>query len=80
MEQAVGEAMSNDPLDNEVSVSVELTAQTGLPAEIKGKAKSRAISAFDRLLGNLVDFSNAWLEAAPAKKTGGNKCRSAGNS
>lgn len=54
---------SDDPLNNEVSVSGELT-ETGL----KGAAKSRALSAFDRLLGNVIDYPNSFLEGAATKR------------
>lgn len=53
-----------DPLDNEISISVELT-DSGL----KGKAKTRAVAAVDRLLGNVVDIPNVMIERwlAPAR-------------
>jgi hypothetical protein len=49
--------MTDDPLSNEVSISAELDE-----AGIKGKARSRTVSAFDRLLGNVLDAANPWLE------------------
>jgi len=60
--------MPDDVLNNEVSVGVEASGLSNLPVEVKGKAKSRFVSAIDRFLGNIVDWPNAWLEAGPAKK------------
>ena len=48
---------SPDPLDNEVSVSVDIK-ETGVTA----KSKSRLVSGLDRLLGNLSDWANVRLE------------------
>ena len=47
----------DDPLDKTISVGAEVTA-TG----VKANAKSRAVAAFDRLLGNVVDFVNIPIE------------------
>lgn len=49
--------MDSDPLDSEVSASLDLT-ETGL----KANAKSRAISGIDRLLGNITELVNIPLE------------------
>lgn len=46
-----------DPLSNEVSLSAKLESNG-----VKGAAKSRAIAAFDRLLGNVIDAPNAYIE------------------
>jgi Protein of unknown function (DUF2806) len=46
-----------DHLSGELSVSVQLE-ETGLTA----KAKSRAMVALDRLVGNVIDIPSAWLE------------------
>lgn len=53
-----------EPLDREVSFSVRLT-ESG----IEGRAKSRAVTAVDRLIGNTVDVPNVWIERwlAPAR-------------
>jgi len=48
---------TDDHLDNEIEVSAQLT-QSGVTA----KAKSRTVSAIDRLGGNLVDFLNTKIE------------------
>lgn len=48
---------SQDPLDNEVSVSLDIK-ETGVTA----KSKSRLVSGLDRLLGNLTDWANVRLE------------------
>jgi len=48
----------NDHLSNNVGVEARIT-ETGLSA----KAKSRAIAAFDRLLGSLIDIPVAKLES-----------------
>jgi len=53
--------MKNDPLDVDVSLSVDL-----LPSGVKGTAKSRAVAAFDRLLGNVIDLANPPLERLTA--------------
>ena len=55
--------MSEDHLSNETSVSAELT-ETG----VKAAAKSRAVAAFDRLIGNVADLGNAWLEAITIRR------------
>ena len=47
----------DDHLSNEVSVSAALT-ETG----IQGKARSRAISGVDRLIGNVTEFANVYFE------------------
>jgi len=54
--------MSEDHLSNETSISAELT-ETG----IKAAARSRAISSFDRLLGNMFEMANAPIERRNAK-------------
>lgn len=46
-----------DHLDREVAVFGEIT-----PAGVKGGAKSRAIAAFDRLVGSAIDVVTAPLE------------------
>lgn len=55
--------MSEDHLNNEVSVSARIT-ESGLEA----KSKSRLFSAVDRLLGSLFDVPSAALEASSARK------------
>lgn len=55
--------MSEDHLDNEISLSVDIT-----PTGIQGKAKTRAASGFDRLLGGIFDCASAPLEARAARK------------
>lgn len=55
--------MSDDHLGNEVSISGELT-ETG----IKAKAQSRILSAVDRLVGNVIDWPNTFIEADTAKR------------
>lgn len=52
-----------DPLSSDVSVSGEMT-ETG----IKASAKSRAVSAIDRLVGNVVDLANPFLEGIAARQ------------
>lgn len=47
----------SDPLDNEISVSAELTKNG-----VTGKANLRCLSALDRLIGNVFDQINPWLE------------------
>jgi hypothetical protein len=49
--------MNNDPLDKAISVGAELT-KSGLNVN----AKSRAVAAIDRLLGNWVDYVNLPVE------------------
>lgn len=49
--------MANDHLDNELSVSAEIT-----PTGVKAGARSRFLSAVDRLLGGVVDIANVPLE------------------
>ncbi|QPC93537.1 DUF2806 domain-containing protein [Mesorhizobium sp. INR15] len=51
-----------DHLDKETSVSAELT-----PTGVKASAKSRAIAAFDRLLGNVFERWNAPMESKTAE-------------
>ena len=55
--------MAKDSLDNEVSIAGQLTERG-----VKAKARSRFVSAADRLLGNLVDFPNPTLERIAARK------------
>lgn len=55
--------MTNDHLDNETSVSAELS-ETG----IKAAAKSRAVASFDRLLGSAADVGSAWFEGIATRK------------
>lgn len=50
-------SQSQDPLDGEISVSARLE-ESGLTAA----AKSRFLMALDRLLGNLLDLPNPFLE------------------
>jgi hypothetical protein len=51
-----------DHLDKETSVSAEIT-----PTGVKASARSRAISAFDRLIGNVFERWNAPMEAKTAE-------------
>lgn len=53
----------NNHLDNEISVTGELT-DTGF----KGSIKSRAASAFDRLAGSFIDWPTALIEGKTAKR------------
>jgi len=55
--------MSADHLDNELSVSADLT-----PTGIKARAKSRALSAFDRLLGAGFERLSIHLEMKNAEE------------
>ncbi len=55
--------MSDDHLSNETSISAELT-ETG----VKAAARSRAVSAVDRLVGNVADLGNAWLEGISGRR------------
>lgn len=55
--------MSEDHLNNEVSVSARIT-ESGVEA----KSKSRLFSAVDRLLGSVFDVPSAALEASSARK------------
>ncbi|TBC71539.1 DUF2806 domain-containing protein [Rhizobium leguminosarum] len=55
--------MSSDHLSNEVSVSGDLT-KTG----VKAAAKSRAVAAIDRLVGNIIDLPSAWVEGVSIKR------------
>ncbi len=52
-----------DHLSNEISISADLT-ETG----VKASAKSRTLSAFDRLCGGVVDIANAHLEGFAARR------------
>lgn len=52
-----------DHLSNEVSLSADLT-ETGL----KASARSRTLSAFDRLCGGVVDIANAHLEGIASRR------------
>jgi hypothetical protein len=52
-----GSMGKDDPLDKTTSIGAELTE-----AGVKLNAKSRAIAAADRLLGNLVDYVNLPVE------------------
>lgn len=54
--------MAEDHLSNEVSISAELT-----PSGVKAGAKSRLISAVDRIAGGIVDLVNVPLERAAQK-------------
>ncbi|WFU89481.1 DUF2806 domain-containing protein [Rhizobium sp. CC1099] len=60
--------MPEDHLSSETSLSVEITS-TG----IKASAKSRAIAAVERLLGNVADLGNAWIEGATTRKRAKNE-------
>lgn len=51
----------DDPLDNQVALEIQIT-KSGLT----GKAKSRAVSGFDRLIGNITEFFNVKIEAVTA--------------
>lgn len=53
--------MSDDHLSNEISVSAELT-----PTGVSAKAKSRTVSAFDRLIGSVIDRFTPKLERPAA--------------
>jgi hypothetical protein len=55
--------MSDDHLNEETSISAELT-ETG----VKAAAKSRAVASIDRLVGNVADLGNAWVEGVTARK------------
>jgi len=55
--------MGSDHLDREVSVSAKAT-----PTSIEAKVKSRAIAAFDRLVGSLFDRWGAPLEGDAARE------------
>ena len=52
-----------DHLDKETSVSAELTPTGG----VKASARSRAVAAFDRLIGNAFEKWNAPMEAKAAE-------------
>lgn len=52
-----------DHLDKETSVSAELTPSGG----VKASARSRAVAAFDRLIGNVFEKWNAPMEAKTAE-------------
>lgn len=54
---------SADPLGTEISVETSLT-ETGATA----KVKSRTISAFDRLGGNLIDWLNLPVESSNSRR------------
>ncbi|MBY3207046.1 DUF2806 domain-containing protein [Rhizobium laguerreae] len=54
--------MPEDHLNNETSLSAELT-ETG----VKAAANSRAIAAIDRLMGNVADLGNAWIEGVTTR-------------
>jgi len=54
--------MAEDHLSNEVSISAELT-----PNGVKAGAKSRLISAVDRIAGSIFDLVNVPLERAAQK-------------
>lgn len=54
---------SDDPLNRETSVSADLT-ETGVEA----KTNSRAVAAFDRLVGNLAEILNSKLERTIGKR------------
>lgn len=55
--------MSNDPLNNPVSLSGELT-ESG----VKAAANSRAVSGIDRLIGNFSDWVNVRLEKGISRR------------
>jgi hypothetical protein len=55
-------AEKKDPLNNELSVEAKID-ETG----IKAGAKSRALSAFDRLCGSLIDIPSAYAEGVAAR-------------
>ncbi|MBB2703121.1 MULTISPECIES: DUF2806 domain-containing protein [Rhizobium] len=52
-----------DHLDKETSVSVSLTT-----AGVEAKARSRLLSAVDRLGGNIFEFANSFLEAGTSRR------------
>ncbi|WP_216635371.1 DUF2806 domain-containing protein, partial [Paracoccus aminovorans] len=60
--------MSDDHLSNEIAVAGELT-DTG----VKASVRSRAISAFDRLVGAAVDVMNAHVEGFAERKRAKNR-------
>ncbi|HLP69023.1 MAG TPA: DUF2806 domain-containing protein [Rhizobium sp.] len=55
--------MSGDHLNNEISVSGELTDRG-----LRASAKSRTAAAFDRLVGNILDWPNTFVEADTVKR------------
>ncbi|NKL26989.1 DUF2806 domain-containing protein [Rhizobium leguminosarum bv. viciae] len=55
--------MTDDHLSNETSLSAQLT-ETGVTAS----AKSRTVAAIDRLMGNLADLPNAFIESVIVRK------------
>ncbi|ULJ72956.1 DUF2806 domain-containing protein [Rhizobium gallicum] len=60
--------MSEDHLSGETSLSVEFT-ENG----IKAAAKSRAIAAVERLVGNVADLGNAWIEGVTTRQRAKNE-------
>ena len=62
--------MSDDPINNEVSVSGELT-----PTGVKAAAKSRCVSAIDRFLGNLIDYFNPRIEISIEEQRANTRAR-----
>jgi hypothetical protein len=55
--------LPNDHLNNEISVSGDLTT-----SGVKAAAKSRAVAAFDRLVGNFIDLPSAWVEGVSMRR------------
>jgi hypothetical protein len=55
--------MSEDPLDKDTSIDAEIT-----PTGLSVKARSRAVAAFDRLLGNVIDRVNLPFERKNARE------------
>ncbi|WP_164833506.1 DUF2806 domain-containing protein [Sinorhizobium meliloti] len=53
--------MSDDHLDNEIAVAAELTDRG-----VKANARSRTLSALDRLLGSVIDWPNTFVEGDTA--------------
>ncbi|MBY5789776.1 DUF2806 domain-containing protein [Rhizobium leguminosarum] len=53
----------SDHLDNETALSASLT-----PTGLEAKAKSRFISAIDRLGGNMVEIANVWIEEGVSRR------------
>lgn len=55
--------MGDDHLDRETSISAEIT-----PTGVEAKSRSRAVAAFDRLVGNIIEIANAPLEARNSER------------
>ena len=55
--------MSNDPLDRDVSLGIEIT-----PTGLNVKAKSRLVAAIERFFGNIVEYGNIPMERHHARE------------